>query len=135
METLEFRVSGCATPFIHNLLPWGMSNSNICGYIAQAGLDNPMWYDEQAYPTVGGDNPRCTREQAERAIEAHHVWLAEVMLDPARLAEVRAMLALKEAQSEVEQAERVLTIRRERVSELERVLSDLRADSVSSAAS
>lgn len=133
METLEFRISGCTTPFVHNLLPWEMSNPNICGYISQAGLDNPMWYTDAVL--IPPDKPGCTREQAERAIEAHHAWLAEVMLDPARLAEVRAMLALKEAQSEVEQAERVLSLRRERVSELEATLGALRGDSVSSATS
>lgn len=124
METLEFRIAGCSIPFIHNLLPWEMSNPNICGYISQAGLDNPMWYTDAVL--MPPDKPGCTREQAERAIEAHHAWLAEVMLDPARLAEVRAMLALKEAQSEVEQAERVLTLRRERVSELQATLASLR---------
>lgn len=127
METLEFRISGCTTPFVHNLLPWEMSNPNICGYISQAGLDNPMWYADTSF--MPPDKPGCTREHAELAIEAHHVWLAEVMLDPVRLAEVRAMLALKEAQSEVEQAERVLTLRRGRVSELQATLGALRAPS------
>lgn len=129
METLEFRISGCTTPFVHNLLPWELSNPSVCGYISQAGLDNPMWYDAEVWLSPPTAESRCTREQAERAIEAHHVWLAEVMLDPARLAEVRAMLALKEAQSEVEQAERVLTLRRGRVSELQATLGALRAPS------
>lgn len=131
METLEFRIAGCSIPFIHNLLPWEMSNPNICGYISQAGLDNPMWYTDAVL--MPPDKPGCTREQAERAIEAHHAWLAGVMLDPARLAEVQALLAVKLAQEEVEQSERVLAVRRERLNLALGVLAQLRGVSLVSA--
>lgn len=117
MESLHFEIDGVA--FEHNLRPWSLSDpASVCGYIAQATLANPMWYTEGLRsPLADPSKPYCTREQAERAIEAHHAWLAGVMLDPARLAEVQALLAVKLAQEEVEQSERVLAVRRERLNE------------------